>query len=204
MLYNIFHATVKFILRVLFTIFLRMDVKGEENIPMNGPLVLASNHISLLDPPVLGTAATRKVKFMAKAELFVPILGDLYKLLGAFPVKRGGNDKAAIKYGIDLLKSGGVLAIFPEGTRSRTGELGKAAPGALMMASKALAPIVPACVVGTDVKRCGKLWPKVYVRFGKPIYFPKDEPITKEVLKEMTDEMMVRIAELQAGVKNGN
>ncbi|MBQ7318051.1 MAG: 1-acyl-sn-glycerol-3-phosphate acyltransferase, partial [Phascolarctobacterium sp.] len=59
-----FHATVKFILRVLFTIFLRMDVKGEENIPLNGPLVLASNHISLLDPPVLGTAATRKVKFM--------------------------------------------------------------------------------------------------------------------------------------------
>ena len=204
MLYDIFHATVKFILKVLFTIFLRMDVKGEENIPLSGPLVLASNHISLLDPPVLGTAAPRKVKFMAKAELFVPVLGIIYKLLGAFPVRRGGNDKAAIKYGIDLLKSGGVLAIFPEGTRSKTGELGKAAPGALMMASKSLAPIVPACVVGTDVKRCGKLWPKVSVRFGKPIYFPKDEPITKEVLKNMTDEMMARIAELQAGVRNGN
>ena len=171
---------------------------------MSGPVVLACNHISLLDPPVLGTAAPRKVKFMAKAELFVPVLGTIYKLLGAFPVRRGGNDKAAIKYGIDLLKSGGVLAIFPEGTRSKTGELGKAAPGALMMASKSLAPIVPACVVGTDVKRCGKLWPKVSVRFGKPIYFPKDEPITKEVLKNMTDEMMARIAELQAGVRNGN
>lgn len=204
MLYNIFHATVKFILKVLFTIFLRMEVKGEENIPLNGPLVLASNHISLLDPPVLGTAATRKIKFMAKSELFVPVLGTIYKLLGAFPVKRGGNDRAAIKYGIDLLQSGGVLAIFPEGTRSKTGELGKAAPGALMMASKALAPIVPACVVGTDVKRCGKIWPKVHVRFGKPIYFPKDEPVTKEVLKNMTDEMMARIAELQAGVRNGN
>ena len=144
MLYNIFHATVKFILKVLFTIFLRMDVKGEENVPMNGPVVLACNHISLLDPPVLGTAAPRKVQFMAKAELFVPVLGTIYKLLGAFPVKRGGNDKAAIKYGIDLLKSDGVLAIFPEGTRSRTGELGKAAPGEFMMASKALAPIVPA------------------------------------------------------------
>ena len=70
MLYNIFHATVKFILKVLFTIFLRMDVKGEENVPMSGPVVLACNHISLLDPPVLGTAAPRKVKFMAKAELF--------------------------------------------------------------------------------------------------------------------------------------
>jgi 1-acyl-sn-glycerol-3-phosphate acyltransferase len=72
------------------------------------------------------------------------------------------------------------------------------------MASKALARIVPARVVGTDVFRGGKIWPKVSVRYGKPIYFPKDEPITKEVLKNMTDEMMARIAELQAGVKNGN
>ena len=131
------YTLVKNLFKILFTIFLRLKVEGTENIPKDGPLVIASNHLSLLDPPVLGTAATRKVHFMAKEELFVPVLGTIYKILGAFPVRRGGADRAAIKHGIDILESGQVLAIFPEGTRSKTGELGKAQPGALMMASKA-------------------------------------------------------------------
>lgn len=195
------YSIVKFIFKILFTIGLRLEVEGRENIPATGPLVIASNHLSLLDPPVIGTAATRKVNFMAKQELFVPVLGDIYKVLGAFPVRRGGADRAAIKHGIDILTSGNVLAIFPEGTRSKTGKLGKAEPGALMMAGKANAAIVPACVVGTDLKRSGKLWPKVKVVFGKPMYFPKDEAINKENLKEMTAKLMERIAALQAGVK---
>lgn len=141
------YTLVKNLFKILFTIFLRLKVEGTENIPKDGPLVIASNHLSLLDPPVLGTAATRKVHFMAKEELFVPVLGTIYKILGAFPVRRGGADRAAIKHGIDILESGQVLAIFPEGTRSKTGELGKAQPGALMMASKAKATIVPACIM---------------------------------------------------------
>ena len=126
-----FYSVLKIILRILFKIFLRLEVKGAENIPATGPLVIASNHLSLLYPPVIGVASTRKVHFMAKQELFVPVLGDIYKLLGAFPVKRGGADRTAIKHGIDLMLDGGVLAIFPEGTRSKTGALGKAEPGAL-------------------------------------------------------------------------
>ena len=141
------YTLVKNLFKILFTIFLRLKVEGRENIPKDGPLVIASNHLSLLDPPVLGTAATRKVHFMAKEELFVPVLGTIYKILGAFPVRRGGADRAAIKHGIDILESGQVLAIFPEGTRSKTGELGKAQPGALMMASKAKATIQPASSV---------------------------------------------------------
>ena len=119
------YTLVKNLFKILFTIFLRLKVEGTENIPKDGPLVIASNHLSLLDPPVLGTAATRKVHFMAKEELFVPVLGTIYKILGAFPVRRGGADRAAIKHGIDILESGQVLAIFPEGTRSKTGELGE-------------------------------------------------------------------------------
>lgn len=165
-----FYSVLKIILRILFKIFLRLEVKGAENIPATGPLVIASNHLSLLDPPVIGVASTRKVHFMAKQELFVPVLGDIYKLLGAFPVKRGGADRTAIKHGIDLMLDGGVLAIFPEGTRSKTGALGKAEPGALMMAGKAKAVIVPTCVKGTDIKRQGNLWPQVNVKFGKPIF----------------------------------
>lgn len=195
------YSIAKIILKVLFAIGLRMRVEGAENIPAEGPLVIASNHLSVLDPPVIGVASTRKVHFMAKQELFVPILGDLYKILGAFPVRRGGADRAAIKHGIDILKNNQVLAIFPEGTRSKTGKLGKAEPGALMMASKALATIVPCCVVGTDFRRQGKIWPKVTVRFGKPIYFPADAVVNKEFLHDMTEDLMQHIAKLQAGEK---
>lgn len=195
------YAVVKVILRVLFTVILRMRVEGTENIPKEGPLVIASNHLSLLDPPVIGTAATRKVHFMAKQELFVPILGDIYKILGAFPVRRGGADRAAIKHGIEILQSSQVLAIFPEGTRSKTGKLGKAEPGALMMASKAMATIVPCCVIGTDFQRQGRIWPKVTVRFGKPMYFPADAVVNKELLHNMTEDLMQRIAQLQEGVR---
>lgn len=195
------YAVVKVILRVLFTVVLRMRVEGTENIPKEGPLVIASNHLSLLDPPVIGTAATRKVHFMAKQELFVPILGDIYKILGAFPVRRGGADRAAIKHGIEILQSSQVLAIFPEGTRSKTGKLGKAEPGVLMMASKAMATIVPCCVIGTDFQRQGRIWPKVTVRFGKPMYFPADAVINKEFLHNMTEDLMQRIAQLQEGVR---
>lgn len=195
------YAVVKVILRVLFTVVLRMRVEGTENIPKDGPLVIASNHLSLLDPPVIGTAATRKVHFMAKQELFVPILGDIYKILGAFPVRRGGADRAAIKHGIEILQSSQVLAIFPEGTRSKTGKLGKAEPGALMMASKAMAAIVPCCVIGTDFQRQGRIWPKVTVRFGKPMFFPADAVINKELLHNMTEDLMQRIAQLQEGAR---
>ena len=195
------YAVVKVILRVLFTVVLRMRVEGAENIPKEGPLVIASNHLSLLDPPVIGTAATRKVHFMAKQELFVPILGDIYRILGAFPVRRGGADRAAIKHGIEILQSSQVLAIFPEGTRSKTGKLGKAEPGALMMASKAMAAIVPCCVIGTDFQRQGRIWPKVTVRFGKPMYFPADAVVNKEFLHNMTEDLMQRIAQLQEGAR---
>lgn len=195
------YAVVKVILRVLFTVVLRMRVEGTENIPKEGPLVIASNHLSLLDPPVIGTAATRKVHFMAKQELFVPILGDIYKMLGAFPVRRGGADRAAIKHGIEILQSSQVLAIFPEGTRSKTGKLGKAEPGALMMASKAMATIVPCCVIGTDFQRQGRIWPKVTVRFGKPMYFPAGAVVNKEFLHNMTEDLMQRIAQLQEGAR---
>ena len=195
------YTLLKPILWLLFKIGLRLNVEGTENIPKDGPLVIASNHLSLLDPPVIGVAATRKVHFMAKQELFVPILGDIYKALGAFPVRRGGADRAAIKHGIDILKDNKVLAIFPEGTRSKTGKLGKAEPGALMMASTAMATIVPCCVMGTDYRRQGRIWPKVTVRFGKPIYFPADAVVNKEFLHEMTENLMQHIAALQAGEK---
>ena len=184
-----------------------MIVSGVEKLPQEGGYMIAPNHQGMFDAFMLLSTHERPLTAVFKIELTTtPIVKDIAEFLKAYAMDRS-NLRESIKVirqvGEDI-KKGRIVVIFPEGTRSRTGELGKAAPGALMMASKALAPIVPACVVGTDVFRVGKIWPKVSVRFGKPIYFPKDEPITKEVLKNMTDEMMARIAELQAGVKNGN
>ena len=111
------------VLGILFKIFLRLEVHGAENIPKTGPLVIASNHLSLLDPPVIGVAAPRKVHFMAKRELFVPVLGYIYKTLGAFPVNRGGADRAAIKHGIEILQSGEVLVYSRKGRAAKPGSL---------------------------------------------------------------------------------
>lgn len=191
------YGLVKGIFYGLFKVFLRTSYYGVENIPKSGPIVIASNHISLLDPPVIGVGSPRRCNYMAKAELFVPVLGTIYKALGAFPVKRGGADRMAIKHGIDILLNGECLNIFPEGTRSKDGKLGPAASGALMMASKARATIVPCCIIGSDIKRSGRLWPKITVRFGKPIPFPEDVDVDKDLLTAMTDEMMHSIAELQ-------
>ena len=188
-----FYSFIKVFIYVLAKIFLRLEISGTENIPLNGPVVIASNHVSLLDPPIIGVASSRKIHFMAKQELFVPSLGTIYRTLGAFPVRRGAADRNAIKYGIDLLLAEKVLAIFPEGTRSKNGQLGKAEPGALMMAGKARAVIIPTAVSGTNLRSSGRIWPKVKVKFGKPIYFLEDEPVTKEVTIRMTGELMNEI-----------
>lgn len=195
------YTPTKKFFRVVMKILFRLDIRHAERFPVEGPVVLACNHVSNADPPLVGVASPRKVNIMAKEELFVPVIGSIYRFLGAFPVRRGGADRAAIKYGIDVLKNGECLMIFPEGTRSRTGHLGKAQPGALMMASKAKATIVPTCIVGTDFAREKSWWPKVVVSFAEPIEFPEGE-VNKEFLHSLTEEMMSRIAAEIEAVKS--
>ena len=108
---------VQLLFSILFRIIYRLRVIGRENIPRKGPVVIACNHVSLLDPPMVGTASSRPVHFMAKSELFVPVLGTLYKSLGAFPVHRGAGDAHAIRTALTILKHQEVLGIFPEGHR---------------------------------------------------------------------------------------
>jgi 1-acyl-sn-glycerol-3-phosphate acyltransferase len=172
---------------LIFKVWLRWDVYDVQNIPSHGPVVLASNHLSLMDPPVVGSAATRRVNFMAKAELFEPpIFGPIIRIMGAFPVKRGSADRQAMKYAINLLQDGQVVGVFPEGTRSKTGDLGKAGDGAFMMAAWTKADIVPVLVTGTDFKRHPG-WPKVQVIFGKPLDYNKDGKPTKENLAHINE-----------------
>ncbi len=190
----------------LFKIWLRWEVFGQENIPVEGPVVIAANHLSLLDPPVVGAAATRKVFFMAKSELFKPAwFGALIRKLGAFPVRRGAMDREAIKTGLRILKDNQVLVVFPEGTRSKTGELGRAGGGAFVMAVKQKAKIVPACICGTDLKRHSG-WPKVRVIFGRPMEYDPDMSTGRESLDELGARWREEIITLRKAVttENGN
>ncbi|WP_040228300.1 lysophospholipid acyltransferase family protein [Bhargavaea cecembensis] len=170
----------------------RLDVKGTENFPKTGGVLLCANHISLLDPPTVGICAPRPVNFMAKAELFeAPVLKNLLPGLHVFPVKRGLSDRNAIRTGINLLRDGQVVGMFPEGTRSKDGRLGKPMSGAGFFALKGGdAVVVPCAVIGEY-----KPFRKVKIRFGEPIDMaPYRE--RRASADEAAELIMERIAEL--------
>jgi len=143
----------------------RMEVIGKENFPKEGGVLLCSNHIHNFDPPIVGIVAPRTIHFMAKEELFaVPVLGKLLPHLNAFPVKRGMSDREALRKGLKVLKEGNVLGLFPEGTRSKTGELGKGLAGAGFFALRTDAEVVPCAIIGPY-----KAFSRLKVVYGKPI-----------------------------------
>jgi 1-acyl-sn-glycerol-3-phosphate acyltransferase len=143
----------------------RIEVVGVEHFPKEGGVLLCANHISNLDPPVVGITAPRPVHFMAKEELFrVPILKHIVRNLNAFPVKRGMSDRQALRTGLDVLKDGKVLGIFPEGTRSKDGKLGKGLAGVGFFALRTNAFVVPCAIVGPY-----KPFRTLKVVYGKPI-----------------------------------
>lgn len=147
-----------------FHLFFRLRVTGREHIPTKGPLIIASNHISLLDPPLLGLCTPRFVHFMAKEELFKNRwIARLLKYLGGFPVRRGARDRQAIRIAMSIPAQGGCLAIFPEGHRYKDGRLGPGLPGVALVAKKTDCPIVPAAIIGRY-----RLWSRITVRFGEP------------------------------------
>lgn len=181
---------------VLFSIVFRWRTSGVENIPAGGAII-AANHISLWDPPVVGTAIPRRAHFMAKEELFAnPVFGWLISKLGAFPVRRGAADRTAIKTALTLLKNGSILVIFPEGTRSKDGKLGAPEAGLALLALKAGVPVIPAAVIGTNkIFRDGHVLPKFCIRFGKPILFGSDTA-GKESMEKMSAQVMTEISRL--------
>ncbi|WP_096190640.1 lysophospholipid acyltransferase family protein [Evansella halocellulosilytica] len=155
----------KFVCRTYFRLFYKVEIIGKENIPNDGSVLLCSNHIHLLDPPLVGSFLKRSVRFMAKAELFeVPILKGLVKRLGAFPIRRGVSDRQALRTGLKLLKEQEVIGVFPEGTRSKTGQLGKGLTGVGFFALRSEASIVPCAVIGHY-----KLFKPIKVVYGPPV-----------------------------------
>lgn len=170
----------------------RWEVSGAENLPPTGGVVLVSNHISYWDPVVVGCAIKRKIHYMAKSELFkIPILSQVIRALGAFPVRRDRSDRTAIRTAVQHLAEGRVIGLFPEGTRSHTGELLKPNPGAVMLAQKAGVPVLPVALSGTR-----GLLGKVRMQVGKPLYlFPAGATRAgKAELEKASEQVMAEIA----------
>jgi 1-acyl-sn-glycerol-3-phosphate acyltransferase len=181
------------IIKVLAVVVWRARATGTENIPLDGPLIVACNHRSYLDPPVMGCFVPRKISYMAKRELFeIPILGAGIRAVGAYPVDREGSATAAIKRSLEVLRAGGCVGIFPEGGRNVDGEKEPRA-GVALLASLAKAPVVPAAIVGGDhAKHLGA----IKVAFGKPLSLPSDRKATRDDLAKFTEETMSAIGGL--------
>ncbi|MBE3592592.1 MAG: 1-acyl-sn-glycerol-3-phosphate acyltransferase [Thermoanaerobacter sp.] len=190
-----FYYIAKVIVLVIIKMMFRIEVRGLKNIPKKGPVIICPNHISLLDPPVIGALLNRRIYFMAKEELFKnPFLKLLLRTgLGAFPVKRGTADLSAIKTALTYLKKGRAIGIFPEGTRSKTGKLQKAEPGVALLAIKGNAPVVPIGIKGKY-----HLFSKIIINIGKPITFEKyaNSKLSSERLSAIGEEIMQEIAKL--------
>lgn len=160
-----FYSFAKVVVNGVFRPFYRLDVVGAEHIPKEGGVLLVCNHISNYDPIVLGLTNPRPIHFMAKQELFnVPILRSIVTRLNAFPVKRGMSDRQALRTGLKILNEGNVLGLFPEGTRHKSGELGKGFAGAGFFALRTNAQVVPCAIIGPY-----KVFSKIRVIYGKPI-----------------------------------
>lgn len=154
-----------------------------DNVPASGPAILAPNHFSNMDHFLTGTWLRRQIHFMAKSQLFGNRLGDpIFANGGTFPVRRGHADEEAFKTVEAILARGDVVMIYPEGGRSRTGELGQPRPGVGRAALESGAPVVPIAIHGSeDVRRWKRLqFPKVTIRYGNPISFDRVENPTRE------------------------
>ena len=188
----------------------RLQAEGVENLPAEGGYVLASNHLSNFDPWVLAYPLwpRRRLRSMAKSELFNPLLTPLLRASGAFPVRRGGMDRNAYRMAVEIVRSGEVLLVFPEGARRGKGRWkGKrrrqqqVQSGAARIALSAGGPLVPAALIGTDrLTRFGPL----RVAFGRPVGTDGLEGRARhDAATALTERLMTDIRELEAGLRAG-
>ena len=199
MLYEFLKPLAVFLMRRLF----RLRSVGAHHVPAAGPVLLVANHLSVLDPPLVGGATDRQLSFLAKAELFsIPLFGRLIRALNARPVRREGADAAALREALRTLAEGRALLVFPEGTRGTDDELRPVKAGAGMLAVLSGAAVVPVYITGS-----GRAWPRgrrlprrseVTVTFGPPLSFAGNgERARKDRYAEASRVMMAAIGELR-------
>ncbi|MGA2757896.1 MAG: lysophospholipid acyltransferase family protein [Solirubrobacteraceae bacterium] len=193
------------VVRVISSLYawtlLRARSVGANNVPETGPAILAPNHFSYMDHFLIGMFIRRKVRFMAKSQLFTPVARWVYLQGGVFPVRRGARDEDAFITAEAILDASGVVAMYPEGGRSRTGELqAHAKPGIGRLALQSGAPVVPIAILGSAKIRNWKRlrFPSVRVQYGEPLRFQREPGATRERQQEVADAIFAEIRSLYA------
>jgi len=184
-----FYSSCRALTQVMFRVLCRLEIHGAENVPHTGPFILASNHQSYLDPPLLAMTTRRPLSFVSAAELFrIPVLRGIVRRLNAFPVKRTGEDRTALRHGLSVLRDGRGLVMFPEGKRSPDGRLLQPKLGIALLALRSRAPIIPVGIEGANrvhpvqklefdgvlLQAARRQWPvptRIRLRVGEPLLF---------------------------------
>jgi len=180
------------IIQPFFHLYFRLSRIGRENIPATGPVIFASNHRSFLDPFIVGVLNRRPVYYVAKSEIFKNrFVAWFVSSLGAFPVRRGAGDPDMLETARAILERGDCILIFPEGTRTRPGSLGRPKRGVGRLALETGAPVVPVALIGTEAVRKGwRIRPKkIRARIGRPLTFPKVDQISPQLAAAVTDRI---------------
>ena len=200
---NWMYEVVRLVLTPYLLLFFRTRAIDSDKVPADGPAIVAPNHFSFLDHFFVAVYLRRKVQFMAKSQLFEMPMQIVYKNGGVFPVRRGQRDDEAFKTAHAVLARGGIVVMYCEGGRSRTGELGEAKPGIGRLALESGAPVVPTALVGSERVRDWKRlqFPKVTVQFGDPIRFEQVEDPDRDQSQAASEEIFARIKGLWHGLR---
>lgn len=196
--------------RLMFATYFRWRIFNAERVPLQGPVILASNHASYIDPPLVGSALHRDINYLARESLFrFPGIGWLLRHWNSVPVDRDGGGAKGLKAILDRLLAGGAIILFPEGTRTKDGKLQPARSGIGLTVIKSDAVVIPVRVFGTyEAYGRHMKFPvprPVSVKYGKPMLFEKlraeakvcSKPRLKEIYQEVADELMTAIGKLQ-------
>lgn len=195
----LFYWSMTSLMRVVVWTFGRYQVMGTDHVPARGPLIVVSNHLNNADPPLLGAAIPRRLRFMAKQELFDSRFGGVMRWFGGFPVRRFEADLGALRQAQAILKEGGALGMFPEGHRSHGEGLLPAHPGTALIALRSGAPLLPVGITGTEAIRSLSVLlknPRIRVVIGEPFRLPASGRVTREQVQAGSEEIMRRIAAL--------
>jgi 1-acyl-sn-glycerol-3-phosphate acyltransferase len=185
-------------------IFFRMRCIGSDNVPPGGNVILAPNHFSFMDHFFTGAFIRRRVRFMAKSQLFSRPMEWIYSPGGVFPVRRGHYDEEAFITANTILERGGAIVMYCEGGRSRTGKVGdRARPGIGRLALQSGAPVVPIAIYGSQRVRNWKRlqFPRVTIQYGEALHFPLVERPTREQQQEVADEILTAIKRLYSDLE---
>jgi 1-acyl-sn-glycerol-3-phosphate acyltransferase len=197
------YTLVRLIVSLPTLLIYRVRVIGRKNVPKQGALILAPNHFSQMDHFFVGIYLRRKIRFMAKSQMFGPrVLTYIYKHGGVIPIRRGKHDEKAFETAFEVLGQDEMLLIYAEGGRSRSGELGEPKPGVGRLALESGAQVVPVAIHGSaKVRRWKRLnFPKVTVQYGEPLSFPPERSPDRERQLEVAHEIFGHVREMYEGL----